>query len=239
MRLFFFLCSFLFAIFTPPVRAQHPFEKIISLAAPSAGFTSPTSIGGMALYWNYNDLSQGATINGVAAHQPNSSLQPTNSASGLWFNSSRLTNLAFTVNALGAPFSLWVVYKPNGTAAGYHAIVCDHPGNNGVFNNANAGIVYFNVTGRQDMYAFAAGTSYDFLYRDSQALTNGAASGFTNGVATKTVTGANAPAWTINSIGSDNTSENFQGYIKFIGLWTNKVLTTSDAANLFTYSQAH
>ncbi len=50
--------------------------------AASAGFTSPTSIGGMALYWNYNDLSQGATIsnwvdriNAVAAHQPNSSLQ--------------------------------------------------------------------------------------------------------------------------------------------------------------------
>jgi len=195
----------------------------------------------MAYYWNYNDLSQGSTISswvdritGLDEHQGNASLRPTNSTSGVWFTAGlRLTNVTATLPQ--TKFSMWLVFKANNLTTGYHCLVCSANGSIGMYEESTLGFQYYTNT--TVLFSYAAGASYDFLWTDQGTGAAGAGVGYTNAVATVTSTGHGPFSW--QSMGTDDANEHFQGYIKFVAIWTNKVLTATDAANLYTYSQSH
>jgi len=195
----------------------------------------------MAFYWNYNDLSQGTTISSwidkitsLDMHQGDATKRPTNSTSGLWFNSPAILTNAQT-SLPQAQYSIWIVFKPNATTAGFHGLIAGTSGAKG-FYDSGATFIYWprNVT----IFAVVAGTSYDLLYNDNGG--GGTAMAWTNTVAATTTAGSSAGSvFQFASIGNDTASEPFQGWIKFIGIWTNQLLTAANATNLYNYSQSH
>lgn len=207
----------------------------------AASNPNDTGISGLAYYWNYNDLVQGSSVStwpdrirGADAHQADVTKQPTNSTSGVWFNASRLTNVDFTLPA--SQYSIWIVFKPNTVSAVYGCLIGDKGGNNGFFRNG-AKLVYY-LSGDRTLATMAAGVSYDLMFANAGTGSVGGGIGYTNGVATATITDKSV-AQTFGIMGDDAFNESFQGYIKFIGIWTNTTLTSSDASTLYTYSQSH
>lgn len=202
-----------------------------------------TGIAGMAYFWSYADLAANSTVStwvdriqAVDAHQGNSSIQPTNSSTGVWFNGSgmRLTNVDFTLPQ--AKYTIWIVFTPTGASATYNCIFASKDGANGFFRHGPL-LVYYQSADRI-LFVPTAGTNYDMMYSNAGTGSAGGGIGYTNAVATLTIIDKGT-AQTFGSMGSDNASEHFQGYIKFIGIWTNATLSAGNASTLYTYSQAH
>lgn len=202
-------------------------------------FSGPTDIGGMAYYWNYSDLTPSANVSAwidrVQAkdfHQGNSAKQPTNSASGVYFSGTTMLTNAVTLPQ--SKFSIWIGYKMPATQAGYGGLVTDSGGTAGFFMHS----LSFEFYPLTDLYIQAANIYYDTVYVNAGTGTTGGGVGYTNGIATPTITDKGT-AWTFNYFGSDNGGESYKGFIKFICIWTNTSLSATDAANLSTYGSSN
>src|SRR5689334_13402690 len=92
--------------------ADHPF---MGLRSAVAAFT-PTSIGGLAYYWDYTDLANGAVgtwtdrIQGLSLTQATGSRKPTKSATGVLFSIANNTSLTCSQTSVGSTnVSIWFV----------------------------------------------------------------------------------------------------------------------------------
>lgn len=204
--------------------------------------TNDTGIAGMAYYWNYNDLTANTAVSAwpdriqaKGYNQGMSSRQPTNSSSGVHFDgiTQWLTNVSFTLPQ--SKYTLWIVFKPTGASAAYSCILSDTGGANGFFRHGSK-LTYYQG-GDRDLFALTAGTSYDFMYSNAGTGSAGGGIGYTNGIATATITDRSA-AQAFREMGNDG-GEPYEGYIKFVGIWTNATLSVVDAATLYVYSQTH
>ncbi len=212
---------------------------------PTVGDTAftPSSISGMMAYWDYQDLSAGNVvawldrIQAKDAHQGDATKQPVKDSNGVLFTSDRLTNS--TLLRAEAKYSVWIVFKPTATAAGYHALFNSNDGNNGFYHNGTTLLVYTSAGGAFNFATIAANVSYDFVYVNQGTGAAGSGAGYTNTIATATITGSNASGVDYASKGNDDTAAAFAGYIKFIGIWTNTTLTLANITNLYAYSSTH
>ena len=199
---------------------------------------SPTSISGMAYYWNYNDAGTFGNqvtnwvdrIQGVASVQNNTGHMPTNNAAGVQFNGvvgDLLTNSPITIATNN---SIWIVFKTTTVGQNYQIMFADCFGTAGGFYIHLAALDPRFSTTDHTAANLAVSVSYDFLWANGNTWTNA-------------VSAASTPTpttWTINGMGCNSVFANqFAGNIKFIGVWTNHILTASDASNLYAYSQAH
>lgn len=216
--------------------------------AGTLSFISPTNVPGMAYYWNYRDLPLDSSIN--AWTDEVSGLVMTYNHGGTGNNVLPLTTnffpgldipafggfIAFTNNlaSLGSNFTVWIVMRPaldfsspvegifgNGSVSGI-----DLSGNtlganwgNGQQNSSMV-LNYANTT------QFPYGQTYDILDSGGTLYSNGVA--LTAGVSQP------LDNFQFNAIGSGNVNNGYsaQGYLQYIGVWTNHLLTATDATNL-------
>lgn len=203
----------------------------------------PTNISGMAYYWNYNDATitdpvspTGMStwvdrIQGLAFHSYSSFAVPTNTGIGMYMGSGNesATNTGATVTN----FSLWITYyeKEVGSLACLLANDSVPPGR-GLLDNV--GKLNGNwANGNDNSAAGALPANIVVSAIDSQGTV------YTNGVADGSSIGTPAGNFTFSIIGKGNNLSGFEGYIKYIGLWTNKALTVTDATNLSYWIQTN
>lgn len=224
------------------------FGQAFTLQRPfggARGFDPKLDIPGMLYFWSYQDLVVSNTVSswvdriqGYSMNQGNPAIRPTNSLSGVWFTGGmRLTNTP--VSWVNAKWTSWIVFKPVAVAASFHSIVGNSDGNNGFFTSGPSLVWYTSGQGAHTISFAAINTQYDLMYTNTGVLAAGNAGGYTNTVLTATASGTSS-VWSFpETMGSDNLNEQYSGYIKFVGFWTNKNLTATDMQNLYNYSQSH
>lgn len=199
-------------------------------------FASPTSIPGMAYYWDYSDIAVGSTvpswtdkIQGKVLSNSVAGSRPTNSSSGVYFNNTTfLTNLS--VFSFGPKASVWIVFNlrvlQSSTFIAYAG-----SGYAGFYITSSKFNVYHSAANHLATSTLASGVTYDTLYAWGNV--------YTNAVFSSTVT-TNSAAQNVNNFGGVYSGLSpLDGYIKFIGVWTNTQLTASDAVTLYNYSTSH
>lgn len=196
----------------------------------------PTNIAGLYFQYSYKDFVVGQSVSnwnekilsGSTRSLTNvvSAKWPTNSASGVFFNASWLTN--GSPSTATSNFSVWISMTPTATPSGYHCLFSDSAGNRGF--EIHAGVIDFFATTDHNMAAVTANVQVDFVYA------NGAS--YTNGVAGATIVPPTGNS-TVGSVGSDSVNENYDGYIKYLYIWTNTILTSAQAVSLHTYGAAN
>jgi len=196
------------------------------------GFT-PDSISGMAYYWNFLDMpTNGAASNwvdriqSVSLKQGNSAKYPTNTASGVYFiGGLNLTNVPLSI---ASNFSVWLSIQPEANSGGYKNLLSDDGGSSiGFFLNNLLPDFFFT----SDHYLSGSVTldyPFDLVWANKNAYSNGVSS------ATTTSPGS---TWAPKIVGSDHFNQNYNGFIKYIGIWTNKAISSVDASNLTGFSQ--
>ena len=198
-------------------------------------FTHPTNIANLRLLWDWRTMSTNFavvsewtnSILGILSTNKLANGAATNTPLGVYFKGSdRLSN----IESIATNCSVWIVFKPMSVASGYHMVVGNAAGDSGFFMNGTTLGFYTSGPGLQAIStSIASGTEYDMLWAHGSTWLNGAAASTT----------ATIPATIpIQSVGNDSFAEAFTGYIKFIGVWTNKTLTATDAANLNTWSKS-
>jgi hypothetical protein len=233
----------LFSLALLPVRASvfpgMPGTGVPWYKAPSA--FSPSDISGMAFYWNHNDLSVGTVttwtdrIQGLGFTQGDSSKRPTNSTTGVWFDAGKqLTN---SMADQGLRVSVWFDFtSQNPQNSGWQCIVCDKGATTGWFLLSSSPRIQDFAPGGSNTKLCDMASGVNYVVCRTQPVTTGK-------FYTNNVQGANPPAavtgWILNSMGSDNFSENYAGYIRFLAVWTNYDFTATDVQNLYTYSSTH
>ncbi len=202
-------------------------------------FTDPTSIPGLAYFWNYNDLPVGSAVNNWTDKVSSVILRsagnpaPTNGYSGVYFGTTTkpLTNNAILINS---NFSLWYVFGPqtndtgrrvlfgNASGAGFstsNSIIDGHWGASD--NLSSAKLVYSSP---DPTYGYYTNILYDIV--DSQGTI------YTNGVKVASGIGEPTNNFPFQFLGSGTASNNVVGSVQYIGIWTNYALTGADVTNL-------
>jgi len=213
-------------------------------ASSSAPVFSPTDVGGLALYLNYTDLSAGSVttwtdrISGRAFTMSGAGRRPSKDSNGVLFNiagNSALTNFP---QVSYTNCTVWIGFKMSTANTSFKSLISDNTDSQGMMQgNLSNGSMIWYPRSSSTMFNAVAGVYYDWVL----LKTNGATintKGFTNGVATADSAGIATPV-NLSYIGNDFADEAYDGYIKFIAIWTNKFLTATDAANLHTYSLSH
>ncbi len=212
----------------------------------TAGASGPTSIPGLAYYWNFNDLpvSNAVTswpdrISGLALKQT-ANPAPTNQNIGVFFDSTPnpLTNAPIQI---GSNFTFWVVYRPN-TNAGITTTLSLFGNTNGSGLVLNDGATLQGAWGSKNATSSAAlagsvlypatidgnlptpAITYDIVDSGGTLYTNGTP--LSQGVAQPT---NNFP---FRILGNNTATCNLEGCIQYIGIWTNTLLTASQIAYL-------
>lgn len=219
-------------------------RMLLSDRNKGGGAFTPQSIQGMAFFWNYNSIAQGVVsswpddIQGYPYGQTVASLQPTNTATGVYFQGNNAQRIGLT-NATGisvnSNFTFWCAFKMDGSALGTYLTLFTSNNQTGFWaeNKPPRDGDYFHPSADHHFGGFLTTNAfYDIVWAFGPTYTNG------------TATTSNCLPRTIDQnftkIGFDGTAaDQFGGYIKFIGIWTNKAITATDAANLYTWSIAH
>src|SRR5262245_16444856 len=190
---------------------------------------TPESISGMALYWNYTDLANGSVaswvdrIQGVSMAQGTAGKRPTKDANGVLFTLAADGNLSCTTQT-GTTYSnvtVWVVFKLSANGVLWKNILGDTANRALFVDGSSAGkmVIYPSST---TLFTASAGVWYDFAMNYTNS-SSGTIRCYTNGVATATMAGFN-DRWRLSTMGNDagpGYGEPFDGYIKFVGIWTN------------------
>lgn len=223
--------------------SSHRFFRLQSV--PAFGLASPTNLPGMAYYWNYKDLPPNCLItawtdevSGLVMFYNNGGIgagvapATSNLFSGLnippyGYNIAFINNLA----PLGSNFTFWAVIRPSLISSPIQTIFGDSSGNGiGLSGNmleanwghgeidSSLGLNYLNTT------QFPYGQTYDLL--DSGGTI------YSNGVPMAHGIGQPTDGFQFSAIGAAANGSSMQGFIQYIGLWTNHVLTATDATNL-------
>ncbi len=207
----------------------------------------PTSIPGMAYYWNFNDLPYNVATTGwtdrlqsvVLTNYNASPYDPTNSALGVMLPnygsaSDLLTNSTI---AIGSNFTLWMVVRERlnliqTTVPKYSCLFGSFGGPHGLMlNNGVIGCDWGNASGAIGG-VMMTNQAIDLVYSQGHVYTNGVAlSGElpqpTNNFKFQTV-GDIMPG----GGGPNSSTSPFIGYIQYIGIWTNTLFTAADVSNL-------
>lgn len=217
----------------------------------SAAVFTPSSIAGMAYYWDYTDLPVDATtgvlswvdrIQSIVLTNGDHARLPTNAASGagVYFKftattslQKTLTNVTQTVpNVANHVFAIWVVFASEQRNT-WQQVFGNKAATQGDYvSNGNKGAHYPQGTLCFDN---VANVYYDWVIQNDQG---GGGFSKTNTVATGAIANT-ATDWSFNVVGTDDSNEALGGWIKFIGVWTNVILTAAQVTNLYTYSSTH
>jgi hypothetical protein len=211
----------------------------------------PQQISGLAYYFDYRDLATNVAISSwtdkVSAtvwSQTSAALKPTNSASGLRWNSSlesgpqingNLTNL--TGISLTQPYSIWFAFSVGVNLNSSYLCLMTELASGGFYIKAwEAGGRSLNVyraglnTASAKFGEASGGTLplMSWLVANGNSYTNAALWGSTSG-----------GSFTLKTIGSDTVGDENGPYIKFIGIWPGVTLTATDASNLWYFATQH
>ena len=216
--------------------------------ASNSILTSPAGISGLAYYWNYQDLPVNSRINTWTDEVQQAVMTYNNGGTGNGVFP--LTTNTFpgldipkfgTSIALAAslmPFSsnstLWIVMRPfsefastneaifgDGSVHGLNIstnVLSANWGNGPIYSSLKMN--YLNVS------IFPYGQTYDIL--DSGGTL------YSNGVALPSGLGQPTNNFPFSTIGSANLNNGYsaEGFIQYVGIWTNHLLTATDAKNL-------
>jgi len=215
------------------------------LRVRSSPLFSPDQIGGLAYFWSYEDLPVGANqtwldrVQQAPWQQDLSASQPTNDAvSGVYFNGSTwYTNGAGIT--LPSKYSIWIHWK-NVASTGEPCLIGNDLNVNTGFalklSVPKASVVY----GAADhvSYSIAPGVDYDWVYTDAGSGAASSGINYTNAVNSVAITGS-ATGPTLKFMGNDASADLYNGYIKWVAIWTNTTISINDAAKLSTYAKNH
>jgi hypothetical protein len=205
-----------------------------------AGF-SPANIPGMAYYWDYHDLPINVATTSWPDRLQNIVLKnynpgpydPTNTALGLMLpnNGSGNDILSNPTIAIGSNFTLWMVIREklnvqNSTVPQYACLFGTLGGPHGLMlNNGVIGCDWGNASGTIGG-AMVSNWPIDLVYTQGTV--------YTNGVALSGKLPQPANNFKFQCVGDINPGAGspFQGYIQYIGIWTNTLFTTANVSNL-------
>lgn len=211
------------------------------------GLASPTNITGMAYYWNCNDLPLNSPVYTWTDEVSGAVMTYNNGGGAYAFPVT--TNLfpglyiptygdyvAFTGNlALSSSnFTVWVVMRPNLESDSSVEGIFGSGNVTGI--NLNGNILGANWgNGQVDSSLVLNYTNTkQFPYGQTYDIVDSGGTLYSNGVAMTGGLGQPTGNFQFSSIGSANINNGFtaEGYIQDIGVWTNHLLTATDATNL-------
>jgi hypothetical protein len=217
-----------------PAFLRHPTSSGSNVVAPPA--FSPQSIPGLAYYWNYNDLTVGVNsttwtdrVSGAvlaASYSP----VPINAYLGVQFlNCNAMTNPGIAMNS---NFSLWFVCKPVAQNSARSLLFGNFSSGAGlVLNN---GVIDGDWSSDQNVgsavpitQVYPNGACLDIV--DSQGTI------YTNAVKVAGSVGQPTNNFPFNGVGGNvftGSTGSFDGYVEYIGIWTNTALTPANVASL-------
>jgi Concanavalin A-like lectin/glucanases superfamily len=236
--------------FTDSNGLSRRFYRAVSLGPTNqASNFSPASILGLAYYWNYDDIPIGLSTNSfgptntvgairwvdevqqvVFATNGTSYTVPTNTGAGIYFSqiSDSLTNGGITMTS--SNFSVWMVYREVSPIYGANLF-----GNNSLGKGliSSAGAIDGNwPNGSREGPSIYPGPRVDLV--DSQGTV------YTNGVLASGLPIGQPPNdFKFDTIGGNANLTPIQGYIEFIGIWTNTLLTLANAVSLENWVQTN
>jgi hypothetical protein len=224
------------AIVTVPTaitQQQQYFRLLIS--APPASSLDPTQIGppgSLYAYWNFNDLSVSNAvtawtdrINGIVLQPPG--VPPVDTALGVYFNSTPdpLTNSAL---AIGSNFTLWIVFRPNMIDSNARVVFGTAAGQGLVISN---GLLYGDWDST-NMLSVPLNHAYPGDTNETFDLIDACGTLYTNGLLCTAGVGQPNDYFPFSGLGSDISTNNFSGYVQYVGIWTNYQFTQSDVTAL-------
>jgi hypothetical protein len=207
----------------------------------ATGFVSPTNISGMAYYWNYNDLTNDGAVSewkdeitGLVMSNESSTVFPSNNTIFPGLNSSQY----FTQWALTGPlsvgssnFSLWMVIRPFA-----NGIVLGNDQSEGIFaGNLSPSLVgIWGSSSETSSMTMNYADPQTFPYGETYDILDSGGNIYSNGVLMAQGIGQPTNDFVFNSIGSYTYAPEYSldGVIQYIGIWTNHLLSATDAANL-------
>lgn len=238
-----FICAAAFSQSSRFGLRSSPFVAALLKPVASAPSFSPSDIPGMMLWWDSRDQ----TVNNNTADwfdriqnakMAVKSGTPTNALKGVWFSSACMTNdPKFTFVWGGTNFSFFCVTYQETQPAGYQAIWTEGgPGN--AFYISSKKLVFFSSGDRifSDVLGDNTKTYWTFITTNDVAPDFGA---FTNGVFSAGITTALPVSNTLDSMGDDNFSSFFKGWIGALMVWSNVQLTADNILNLSNYAVAN
>jgi len=206
---------------------------------------SPTNIPGMAYYWDFRDLPYNVATTGWTDRLQNAVLtnynpsifNPTNSALGLMLPNSGSDSDSLTTPtiAIGSNFTLWMVIRErlnlqHDSVPKYACLFGASGGPYGLMlSNGVIGCDWGNATGTIGG-VMMSNWPIDLVYSQGQVYTNGVA---LNGALPQPTNAFQFQ--TVGDIVPGGTGHNpapFQGYIQYIGIWTNTLFSAADVSNL-------
>jgi hypothetical protein len=189
---------------------------------------SPTNIVGLAYWWDWNTLPQGAlttwtdSVTHVVLTHTLGSIA-TNTTTGVYFASASDYELPLggitTTNA-----SFWLDIIPDSPPGHWEYI----------FTGAGDGFL-IDPTGFKFWYVSDVASMTGNTEWNNVWVSGGTT--YTNGVSSTST--ANRTTQLLQSLNVNSGSQAYLGHIKHIGIWTNTTLSATDAANLNTYGIAH
>lgn len=207
----------------------------------SSGF-SPNQIQGMAYFWNYNSITQGIVVawpDDIQGYPFGNTVilqHPTNTSSGVYFQGNNAQRITLT-NAVGvvvnSNFSFWVAFKMDGSSTTAYQTLMTSNNADGFWLHSFPPLdtTYSTPTDHRFGGFVTTNGVYDVVWAHGTS--------YTNGVATTTNTVGKTSDQRFTKIGDDGAGDQFGGWIKFIGIWTNKAITATDVTNLHTWALAH
>lgn len=221
------------------------FFRLMTNGAP----TGPKSIPGMAYYWSYKDLPANSQVNAWTDEIQQAVMSYNNggAGNGVFPQTTSLfpglnipssgEAIAFTnsLTPFGSNFTFWVVMRPSIETDSTNEVIIEDPSVHGInistnTLSANWGHNIIKYSSMKLNYtntvAFPYGETYDIL--DSGGTL------YSNGVAMTSGLGQPANNFPFSAIGAAvlGNGTSMEGYIQYMGIWTNHLLTAADAQNL-------
>jgi hypothetical protein len=233
-------------VITIELLAANEFFRLES--SGTIGIINPTNISGMAYYWNYNDLPSDSEINSWTDEI--NGLAMTYNGGGAGAGVSPQTTSAFpglnipdygdsiaftgSLTPFGSNFTLWVVMRP---------AIEEDSANEAVFGDGN--VYGINISTNILSANWGSGVKYSSMamnyvnqqgqpYGETYDILDSGGTLYSNGVVMAAGVGRPTNNFPFSAIGSVNPGNGFtaEGYIQYIGIWTNHLLTAIDATNL-------
>jgi hypothetical protein len=217
-----------------PSEMNQFFRLRASVAAPVA---LPATIPGLAYFWNYQDLAPGSTVTNWTDEISGAGLQPGGAPASYVTvlgveaqNCSALTNMP--ISLASSNFSVWFVCRPE-TNIGTELLLGNYQSGRGLCLSSGV------IDGRWSADHTAGDpVPVTFTYPSSPFFEIADAAGtlYNNGVAVAGNIAQPTNNFIFSAVGNNASgSQDFQGEIEYIGIWTNYTLTASDVSNLHNW----
>lgn len=233
-----------------PCFAQFGVEQPIFQLASVAAIEDPTEIGNLYRWWVASDVATGQTVSnqlsdrvvGSKLWQMNTTLSPTNSASGIYFSGSTyLTNDMYAggVGDYDVPTAassyntgtLFMVIAPSGAAGEEQLLSLGATDNRGPgMNGTNFRYTGLISGGPNSIFAIAAGATCEV----TMVWSNKVLFYYTNSILCSTKTTATYDNFTWGAMGRGALGY-YKGYVREVGWYTNQVFGQTDIDKLHKY----